>query len=69
MNYNNLLLKVLKEYKCEVCDYNSRNKNNFAKHLNTRKHKNYSWDDLHKKDTILTNKIQRLSQKLNYKIK
>ena len=41
----------------------------FGTNYNTRKHKNYSWDDLHKKDTILTNKIQRLSQKLNYKIK
>jgi len=41
----------------------------FGTNYNTRKHKNYSWDDLHKKDTSLTNKLQRLSQKLNYKIK
>lgn len=40
MNYNNLLLKVSKEYKCVDCNYISRNKTNFAKHLLTRKHKN-----------------------------
>tara|TARA_Y100000591_G_scaffold269706_2_gene244308 strand:- start:159 stop:1115 length:957 start_codon:yes stop_codon:yes gene_type:complete len=40
MNYNNLLLKVSKEYECKECNYKSCNKNNFAKHLNTRKHKN-----------------------------
>ena len=40
MNYNNLLQIVAKEYTCKLCNYKTRNKNNFQKHLLTRKHEN-----------------------------
>lgn len=40
MNYNDLLLIVAKEYTCKLCNYKTRNKNNFQKHLLTRKHEN-----------------------------
>ena len=40
MNYNDLLLIVAKEYTCKLCNYKTRNKNNFQKHLLTRKHQN-----------------------------
>ena len=40
MNYNDLLQIVAKEYKCDICNYKTRNKNNFQKHLLTRKHEN-----------------------------
>ena len=54
---NNLLLKVSKEYECKDCNYNSRNKNNYVKHLNTRKHIN----------TIKYNKnLQKLPTLENY---
>ena len=40
MNYNDLLLIVAKDYSCDICNYKTRNKNNFQKHLLTRKHQN-----------------------------
>ena len=40
MNYNNLLLIVAKDYECKECQYKTGNKNNFKKHLLTRKHEN-----------------------------
>lgn len=40
MNYNDLLLKVAKDYECKECHYITGNKNNFKKHLNTLKHQN-----------------------------
>ncbi len=40
MKYNDLLLIVAKDYTCEACKYKTRNKNNFQKHLLTRKHEN-----------------------------
>lgn len=40
MNYNDLLQIVAKEYTCKLCNYKTRNKNNFQKHLLTRKHEN-----------------------------
>ena len=40
MKYNNLLQNVAKDYVCDICNYKTRNKNNFQKHLMTRKHKN-----------------------------
>ena len=40
MNYNDLLLIVAKDYTCDICNYKTGNKNNFQKHLLTRKHQN-----------------------------
>ena len=39
MEYNNLYQSNISNYRCEICDYNSRNKSNYLKHINTAKHK------------------------------
>lgn len=40
MEYNKKLQKVATDFYCENCEYKTRNKTNFLKHLNTTKHVN-----------------------------
>ena len=48
--------KVAKKYHCESCDYSCCRKNDYDKHLSTRKHK------------ILTNTSQKVAENINEKL-
>jgi len=53
--------KLQAKYYCEKCDYTSKNKSNFEKHLSTTKHKNGN--------TMVTNGNKKLPAVLKFKCK
>lgn len=53
--------KLQAKYYCQKCDYTSKNKSNFEKHLSTTKHKNGN--------TMVTNDNKKLQRVLKFKCK